>query len=106
MSEELDPTQATERTLLAWNRSALAVAVIGALAIRAGAVGASTPAYVLGGVLLVLAAASLAYGHAAYRSSRLRLVRGQPLARPQALRAVTVATVAAGVASFVLVLLG
>lgn len=106
MSEELDPTQATERTLLAWNRSALAVAVIGALGIRAGAVGASTPAYVLGGVLLVLAAATLAYGHAAYRSSRRRLARRAPLARPRAIRAVTVATAVAGVAAFVLVLLG
>jgi uncharacterized membrane protein YidH (DUF202 family) len=106
MSEELDPTQATERTLLAWNRSALAVGLIGALAIRAGAVGGSTPAYVLGGILLALALATWAYGHAAYRSSRRRLVRGQPLARPQAIRAVTVATSVAGVAAFVLVLLG
>lgn len=106
MTEELDPTQATERTLLAWNRSALAVAVVAALAIRAGAVGGSTAAYVLGGVLLALAVATLTYGHTAYRSSRRRLARGAPLARPQAIRAVTVATAVAGVAAFALVLLG
>lgn len=105
MSDELDPTQATERTLLAWNRSALAVAVIAALAIRAGAVGASTPAYVLGGVLLAAAAATLAYGHAAYRMSRRRLISGEPLAQPQVIRAVTVATAVTGLAAFVLALL-
>ena len=105
MSEELDPTQATERTLLAWNRSALAVAVIGALAIRAGAVGGSPAAYVLGGVLLALAAGTLAYGHAAYRTSRRRLISGAPLARPQAIRAVAAATAVAGAAAFVLALL-
>jgi uncharacterized membrane protein YidH (DUF202 family) len=102
---ELDPTLATERTLLAWNRSALAVALIGALAIRVGAVQGSTAAYVLGGVLLTLAAVTWAYGHAAYRESRRRMAGGQPQSRPQVIRAVAAATAVTGVAAFVLALL-
>lgn len=101
----LDPTLATERTLLAWTRSALALVVIGALAIRVGAVRDSAAAYVFGGALLTLAGGTWAYGHAAYRESRRRMAIGEPLSRPQVIRAVAAATAITGGAAFALALL-
>jgi uncharacterized membrane protein YidH (DUF202 family) len=105
VNDELDPTQAAERTLLAWNRSALALGAIGALAIRAGAVRGTVAGYVLGGLLLVVAAATLAYGGAAFRRTRRRMAAGEPLAQPPVIRTVAAGTTVTGLAAFALALL-
>jgi uncharacterized membrane protein YidH (DUF202 family) len=79
----------SERTALAWQRSALALAVVGALFLHAGRL--------LGGVTgaLLLAAAIVAY-----ESSR------HPAERPRRLRALSALTVVAAVAATVVVIGG
>jgi uncharacterized membrane protein YidH (DUF202 family) len=105
VSDELDPTRAAERTLLAWNRSALALGVIAALALRLGVVRGTVIGYVVGGILLGLATATLVYGGAAYRASRRRMAAGEWVARPAVMRAAALATTVTGVGAFMLALL-
>ncbi|KQW06130.1 hypothetical protein ASC66_06195 [Leifsonia sp. Root4] len=62
-----DPGLQPERTALAWNRTALAVAVNGVLVLRAGMVG-NAPLFLGVGAMLLLAAA----GATAYSSVRKR----------------------------------
>jgi uncharacterized membrane protein YidH (DUF202 family) len=105
VNEGLDPTRASERTLLAWNRSALAIAVVAALAIRAGAVRDSVGAYVLGGLMLIFAVVVLAQAGTAYRTSRRQMAAGEGVSRPRAIRATAAATAVTGVAAFAVALL-
>jgi uncharacterized membrane protein YidH (DUF202 family) len=72
----------TERTALAWQRSALALAVLGALFLHAGRLVGS-----VAGAILVAAAA------VAYESSR------HPAERPRLLRALSALTVVAAIAA-------
>ena len=81
------PDSYTQRTALAWQRSALALAVLGALFLHAG------------GLLGIVAGALLiASGAAAYESSRHA---GE---RPQRLRALTALTITAAVAALLVTL--
>jgi uncharacterized membrane protein YidH (DUF202 family) len=75
-------TAFTERTALAWQRSALALALLGALFLHAGRVLGS----VVGAILVAAAAA-------AYESSR------HPAERPRLLRALSALTVVAAIAA-------
>ena len=76
----------TQRTALAWQRSALALAVLGALFLHAGRL-----LGIVTGVLLIAA------GALAYDSSR------HPAERPRRLRALSVLTVVAAVAAVLIV---
>ena len=76
----------TERTALAWQRSALALAVLGALFLHAGRLVGS-----VAGAILVAAAA------VAYESSR------HPAERPRLLRALSALTVVAAIAATAIV---
>jgi uncharacterized membrane protein YidH (DUF202 family) len=76
----------TERTALAWQRSALALAVLGALFLHAGRLVGS-----VAGAILVAAAA------VAYESSR------HPAERPRLLRALSALTVVAAIAAAAIV---
>ena len=76
----------TERTALAWQRSALALAVLGALFLHAGRL--------LGSVVGAIMVAAVAV---AYESSR------HPAERPRLLRALAALTVLAAVAAVLIV---
>jgi uncharacterized membrane protein YidH (DUF202 family) len=66
-----DPVLATERTGLAWTRSALSLAAIGALILRAATEAHLAPlGYPVGGVLLLGAALLWIYGSWSYRGRR------------------------------------
>jgi uncharacterized membrane protein YidH (DUF202 family) len=67
--ESEDPGKALERTSLAWTRSALALAAIGALMLRAAAQGDLTvPSYVVGGTLVATAVLVWVVGSQPYRT--------------------------------------
>lgn len=94
---------AGERTALAWSRSALSLAAIGAIALETGTEHAPHAlGYAVGAVLLLLAGAAWAYGRRAYRSTREALQAGAPVARRGALAAATAVTSVAGVAAIAL----
>jgi uncharacterized membrane protein YidH (DUF202 family) len=57
-----DPGLQSERTALAWNRTALAGLTNGGLALRAGIVSDQWPIMMLGGILLVTAVAIITFG--------------------------------------------
>jgi uncharacterized membrane protein YidH (DUF202 family) len=101
--DELDRSFARERTLLAWGRSSLAIAGVGALVIRAGAVsGVGLVAYPVGVAILVLAAAPWLYAQGVYGLRR----PAPPIERALALRLTAYATAAFAVVAFVLAVIG
>ncbi|PPL18848.1 DUF202 domain-containing protein [Microterricola pindariensis] len=90
-----DPGLQPERTALAWNRTALAVAVNAALVLRAGALG-DAPLLVGVGVFLLLAAGAAT----AYSSIRKRqLLRAIDTPPPSSSLALTLAAILALLAS-------
>lgn len=83
---------ANERTLLAWSRSALSLAAIGALTLRYGAEQhAYLFAYPVAGVALLGAIASWGYANVVYRDRRDADNLGF-VAQPRALRAMAITT--------------
>jgi uncharacterized membrane protein YidH (DUF202 family) len=89
-----------ERTALAWNRSAIGVAAIGAVVVRIGAVGGHTAAaLVAGGVLAGLALGVWASGHRLYRGRRDGVAPSHQQQR-QALLLITASSVACAAVAF------
>jgi uncharacterized membrane protein YidH (DUF202 family) len=96
-----DPAFAVERTTLAWTRSGLALAAIGALIVRAAAQShLPVLGYPVGSALVLGAVLLWAYGSHPYRT-REALRRGDTLPGPGAIRAIAAVTFA--VAAFSLV---
>ena len=100
---EEDRGLATERTALAWTRSALALAVIGALAVRRGAQGDLPDlAYPAGAVVLGAAIAVWLLGSSIF-SRRVATARpGDPAPRALAFKIMSMGTVAIAAAAVVL----
>jgi uncharacterized membrane protein YidH (DUF202 family) len=96
---------ATERTALAWSRSALALAAVAALAVRRGAQG-DLPgfAYPLGVVLFAAAVAVWVLGASAYEGTLIGVRVTGPVPRRLAFRVMSIGTVAVAVSAIVLAL--
>lgn len=88
---------ATERTALAWTRTALAAVALGGLFAHAGATASgvrAVAAWLAAGCALALGAGAWLYGHALYEHTRTRLHAGLPVVKPGDLRWVSRAVVA------------
>lgn len=95
----IETGRASERTGLAWSRSALSIAATGGLLAKAAAdEGASRIGATALGVLLLFALAVWAYGAISHRRGGIRSPR-------LALALISAASAAAGAAAFLLVLL-
>lgn len=104
-AEFADPGLANERTFLAWNRTALALGAIGALMIRASVgTAAEIPGIAAGTSMLVTAASAWGYGFLVYQGNQRALMLGGHVARPHALRIVSIATTVTAVAAFLVAL--
>lgn len=100
-----DPRAFAERTALAWNRTGLSLAVVGALALRAGQRGGLLAlGEGLAALLWACAAGAWLYGSSLYR--RRTVAEDPPLAeRERALGLLTLATVVVAAAALALALL-
>lgn len=97
--------RAAERTALAWNRSALAMAATGGLLAKAGADGSSLLTGLAGGGSLVaLAGLTWIYGRLAYRKPPGE--RSGPFAPRVAYAGLSAGSVAAGVLALVIIVTG
>jgi uncharacterized membrane protein YidH (DUF202 family) len=79
----------TERTALAWTRTALVACVLGGVLAHAGATQngpRSAVSWVMAGATFAFAAAVWLQGASMYTRSRARLVAGEAVARPVVLR--------------------
>lgn len=88
---------ATERTALAWTRTALAAVALGGLFAHAGASATGVRAvagWLAASCAFALGAGAWLYGHALYEQTRARLAAGLPVVRPGDLRWVSRAVVA------------
>lgn len=94
-----------ERTRLAWSRTALGFAIVGALAFRRGIEShTSVLASIVGGLLILGTLGANAYGVWAYGRRAAELRSGRPIVRTAALRA-TSALIGLSVLAIVVVLL-
>ncbi len=100
---EQDRGLATERTALAWTRSALALAAIGALAVRRGTQGdVPSVAYPVGAVLFGGAVGVWMLGASIYGRRGATARPGDAAPRALAFRIMSIGTVAIAVAAVVL----
>ena len=103
LEAEQDRGLAVERTALAWTRSALALAAIGALAVRRGAQGDLPDlAYPLGVVLLGGAVAMWMLGSSLYSRRVAAAGASKPTPNVRAFRVMSAGTVAIAVAALIL----
>jgi uncharacterized membrane protein YidH (DUF202 family) len=103
LEAEQDRGLATERTALSWTRSALALAAIGALAVRRGAQGDLPDfAYPLGAVLLGGAVAMWMLGTSLYGRRVAAAGASKPTPNVRAFRVMSAGIVAIAVAAVVL----
>lgn len=103
--EDVDPTLATERTSLAWNRTALALGAIGGLGLKIGLEGrAPYLAIPLGAIVLVGGVGAFLYGLATYRANRAALAGGRIVPHTMALRLFAYCTTAVAAIAFALAL--
>jgi uncharacterized membrane protein YidH (DUF202 family) len=94
---------ATERTALSWSRSALALAAIGALAVRRGAQGdLPAVAYTVGALLFGAAVGVWMLGASIYSRRAATARPGDPTPRALAFKIMSMGTVAIAVAAVVL----
>jgi uncharacterized membrane protein YidH (DUF202 family) len=101
--DEPDRGLATERTALAWTRSALALAAIGALAVRRGAQGdLPAVAYPVGALLFGAAVGLWMLGASIYNRRVARTGAGDPTPRAVAFKIMSIGTVGIAVAAVVL----
>lgn len=102
------PGLATERTALAWNRTALALVVNGALiahkAVRLHGA-AEALGWVLAGLAGVAGAVAWHSGGHAYEDLRRAVVAGEPTVRPELIRALSTVTSILAIGAIALVLL-
>ncbi len=97
---------AGERTALAWNRSALSLAAVGAVALETGVEHAPHAlGYAVGATLISLAGVAWAFTRRAYQRTRASLRAGAPVARPAVMAAATAVTTLAGVGAIALALI-
>ena len=101
-----DPGLAIERTALAWRRTSLGLAANAALLLRLG-LEADEPvlACAVGVVVAAAAAATWTYGRRSAAYNRRAFHGPHPVSRPEALRAVALATVITAIAGTALGLL-
>lgn len=95
-----------ERTALAWDRTALAMIVGGALFVRAGQPPYHAPRHLPGILMIVLGAVVLVLSFERYERRDVRLRGGGPVLQPLLVRVVGVAVVLFSAASMGLVLFG
>lgn len=95
-----------ERTALAWDRTALAMIVGGALFMRAGNPPYHHPRHLPGIVMIGLGTLVLVLAFRRYESRNAQLRAGRPVAQPGLVRVVGTATVAFCVAALGLVVFG
>jgi putative membrane protein len=96
----------TERTALAWSRTALAMVANGGLLIRVAVDRsgvAAIVAWLLAAGALAAGATAWMFGQRSYTGVRARILAGQSVARPEAVRALAVCTaaLAVGVAALI-----
>jgi uncharacterized membrane protein YidH (DUF202 family) len=100
---EQDRGLATERTALSWTRSALALAAIGALAVRRGAQGdLPSVAYPVGAVILGAAIGVWMFGASMYGRRVATARAADPAPRAMAFKVMSIGTVAIAVVAVVL----
>lgn len=95
-----------ERTALAWDRTALAMIVGGALFVRAGQPPYHAPRHLPGILMVVLGAVVLVLSFERYERRDVRLRGGGPVLQPVLVRVVGIAAVLFSAASVGLILFG
>lgn len=102
---ELDPGLANERTALAWNRSALSLAALAALAVRTGfKTKRPEVADPLAGLLMLVATGTWLYGKHAYGRNQTARQTGLAWQRPVALATIAATTALSAILAFALAL--
>jgi uncharacterized membrane protein YidH (DUF202 family) len=99
------PGLATERTTLAWSRTALSLVANGGLLLKVAVTesgAAAVAAWVLAFGAMAAGAFAWAFGMRAYRRVREHILAGRPSVRPEALRGLSTVTILLAVAAAVL----
>jgi uncharacterized membrane protein YidH (DUF202 family) len=102
----LDRAGQHERTALAWDRTALLMILVGALALRTGDLPWRAVLHAPAVAALLLGAVMLAHAYRRYLTTDERVRAGQPVASPRLLQAVAVVAVAVSAAAGLLIVTG
>lgn len=99
-----DPGLQSERTRLAWSRTALSFAAVGALLLHSGSA-TSSPTHAMAGLLVVIfAVTTYLLGVRRYHVTTRNLTHAYPVSSPESVRALALLTVLTSVITLVLVL--